>query len=253
MRVYENIPYKKDGHPCHFIDLYLPDGECSALVLYLHGGGFVEGTRKDMDESHPFIRDMIDAGYGVANAEYRLYPEAKYPEFIEDAAAAVAFVRKELSEYCTYKKLIVCGCSAGGYMTGMLCFDRRYLEAVGLEPSDIDAYVHDAGQPTVHFNVLKEHGMDPRRVIIDERAPLYYVGNEEYYPPMQIIVSDNDIENREEELDLLVGAMRHFECDMSKVTFTKTNGSHVWYVNSVNGNGKSDYAKLIIPFIKSII
>lgn len=253
MRVYEDIKYKKDGTPCHLIDLYLPDGECSALVLYLHGGGFVEGTRKDLHASHPFVKEMIEAGFGIANAEYRMYPEAKYPEFIEDAAAAVAFVKNGLSEYCSYKKLVVCGCSAGGYMTEMLAFNRRYLDAVGINPSDIDAYIHDAGQPTAHFNVLKEHGIDPRRVIVDERAPLYYVGEENVYPPMQIIVSSKDIENRLEELELLVGTMKHFECDMSKVCITKTEGHHVWYVNAVDEDGKSEYAKLIIPFIKSII
>ncbi len=251
MRVYEDIPYVKDGHPCHLIDLYLPDGDCSVLFLFFHGGGFVEGTRKNDVAMPEFTKDMTDMGIGVASAEYRLYPEARFPDFIEDAAEAVKFVTESISEYVSYDKLVVGGSSAGAYITQTLCFNDKYLKAVGVDPKRIDAYVHDAGQPTVHFNVLKERGVDPRRIIVDDDAPLYHVGKAESYPPMLFIISDNDIENRLEETELLLGAIRRFGYDMSKVRLSKTCGNHVWYTKSVD-NGKSVYANLIIPFIKDI-
>ena len=253
MRIFEDIKYSDKSCSHHYLDLYLPDGECSALLLYFHGGGLIEGSRKDIGASHPFVKDMTDAGFGVANAEYSLYPDARYPDFVEDAALAVAFVKKGLKEYGGYGKLVVCGCSAGAYMTQLLCFDKSYLGAVGLSNDDIDAYVHDAGQPTVHFNVLRERGYDHRRIMIDKYAPLYYVGLAKEYPPMQIIVSDQDLENRLEQTELLLGTLRHFNHDMSRVHFTKTHGTHVWYVDAVDNNGKSEYANLIIPFIKGII
>ena len=253
MRVYEDIKYspRMDSH--HYLDLYMPDGECTALFLFFHGGGFIEGSRKDVTAEHPFVRDMIEAGFGVASAEYRMYPDARYPDFIEDAAEAVAFVKGGLGEYGGYGKLIVGGCSAGAYMTEMLCFNKAFLEAVGVSNDGITAYVHDAGQPTVHFNVLRERGYDHRKIIVDKEAPLYYVGLEKSYPPMQIIVSDKDIENRLEQTELLMGTLRSFGYDMSKVQLNKTSGTHVWYVNATDENGKSEYANLIIPFIKSIV
>ncbi len=253
MRVYEDIKYKEAFDSYHFIDLYMPDGECKALFLFFHGGGFIEGSRKDLTASHPFVKDMTDAGFGVASAEYRMYPDAEYPEFIEDAAAAVAFVKNKLSEYGGCGKLVVGGCSAGAYMTQMLCFNKSFLEAVGVSNDDISAYVHDAGQATVHFNVLRERGYDHRRIIVDRQAPLYYVGLSKTYPPMQFIVSDNDIENRLEQIELMLGTLRHFGCDMSKVRLSKTSGTHVWYVNATDKDGKSEYANLIIPFINSVI
>lgn len=252
MRVFEDIKYSEKANPCHFLDLYLPDGECTALFLFFHGGGLVEGSRKDLTSSHPFVRDMTNSGFGVASAEYSLYPDARYPDYIEDAALAVAFVKHGLSEYCTYDKLIVGGCSAGSYITEMLCFDKSFLESVGVSADDISAYVHDAGQPTVHFNVLRERGFDHRRIIIDKAAPLYHVGVAKDHPPMQIIVSDNDMKNRLEQTELLLGTLRHFGYDMSKVHYTKTSGTHVWYVNATDENGNSEYANLIIPFIKDI-
>ena len=253
MRVFEDIRYAESGDPCHFMDVFLPDGECSALLVYFHGGGFVEGSRKDLHASHPFVRDMVEAGFGVATVEYRMYPNAKFPDFIEDGALAVRVAKEKLGEYGDCGKLIVGGTSAGGYLSQMLCFDKRYLEAVGVSNSDIDAYIHDAGQPTVHFNVLKERGIDYRRIVVDEAAPLYFVGMEEGYPPMQFIVSDNDIPNRLEQTELIIGSLRHFGYDMSKLRLDKTSGAHVWYVNATDNDGKSEFAKLVIPFIKTVI
>ncbi len=249
MRVYKDIPYADGGE--RLIDLCLPDGECSALLLYFHGGGFVEGSR-DLSVMPHFAADMTDAGFGVASVEYRMYPKAKYPDFIEDAALAVSFVKGRLDEYCSYGKLIVCGTSAGGYLTQMLCFDARWLGKYGLSPTDIDAFIHDAGQPTAHFNVLKERGIDPRRVIVDESAPLYHVGEAESYPPMQIIVSDNDMASRLEQTKLLISTIRHFGYDMKNVTLTMTEGRHVWYVTKTDENGHNEFANIIIPFIKNL-
>ena len=58
----------------------------------------------------------------------------------------------------------------------MLCFDDKYLSACGVPADIIKGYVHDAGQPSTHFNVQRERGLDPRRVIIDEATPIYHIG-----------------------------------------------------------------------------
>lgn len=252
MRTYKDIPYT-DSEDTRLIDLYLPDGECSAVFLYFHGGGLEWGSREEAANIPGFIDDMTSAGFGVASAEYRMYPEAKFPEFIEDAALAVKFMKTHIGEYCDCKKLIVGGSSAGGYISMMLCYDKKYLESVGISPNDIDGYVFDAGQPTVHFRVLKERGIDYRKIIVDDAAPLYHVGDAESYPPIQLIVSDNDIDNREEQTYLLIGTMKHFRYDISKVHLAKTHGKHVWYTKAPTENGSSVYGNIIIPFIKSIV
>ena len=250
MRVYKDIPYAGDGE--RLIDLYLPDGECSALLLFFHGGGLESGSR-DLGIMPSFAEDMTSAGFGVASAEYRMYPTAKYPDFIEDAALAVSFVKDGIGEYGSYGKLIVGGTSAGGYLSQMLCFDGRWLGKHGLSTTDIDGFIHDAGQPTAHFNVLKERGLDSRRVIVDESAPLYHVGEAECYPPMQVIVSDNDMTSRLEQTELLISTLGHFGYDMDKVTFTLTRGTHTWYITQADENGRNEFANIIIPFIKKII
>ena len=131
----------------------------------------------------------------------------------------------------------------------MLCFDRSYLESVGLAPDAVDGYFHDAGQPTAHFNVLKFSGRDPRRVIVDETAPLYHIGKEERYPRMRFIVSDNDMKNRYEQTMLTLSTMKHFgyeNCDCVVM-----HGTHCHYVGARDENGNSTLGKMIAEFIES--
>jgi len=251
MRTVKDIGYSYIRDEMHKIDLYLPSGECRALVLYLHGGGLIEGSR-DLTPMVHFAEDMTAAGIAVASAEYRMYPDAKYPDFIEDAAEATAYAKRELLSLAGCDKLFVCGTSAGAYLSMMLCFDEDWLAKHGLCPSDIDGFIHDAGQPTVHFSVLNEQSIDTRRIIIDKSAPLYHIKGGDY-PPMQLIVSDNDMENRLEQTELVIGTLRHFGYDMKKLTYSKTHGTHVWYVKAVDANGKNEFAKLIIPFINGTV
>lgn len=111
----------------------------------------------------------------------------------------------------------------------MICFDKKWLAPYKINPTDIAGYIHDAGQPTAHFNVLRERGIDSRRVIIDETSSIYYVGMEESYSPMMFVVSTNDMENRYEQNVLIYSTMKHFGYDMSKVYFKYLEGTHCNY------------------------
>ena len=251
MKVTKDIYYSKMRDEAHKIDLYLPDGECRALLVYFHGGGFVEGSRS-LECMPGFAEDMTASGIAVASAEYRMYPDAKYPEFVEDAAEAVAYAKRELLPIAKCDKLIVSGSSAGGYLTMMLCFGEEWLGKWGLTPCDVDAFIHDAGQPTTHFNVLKERGCDPADVVIDEAAPIYHV-KERKYPPMHFIIADNDIPGRLEQTEWLIEKLKKCGHPAEKLDYVITHGTHVWYVNHADVSGKNELAKRIIPFIEKHI
>ena len=192
MKKYLHIEYSDVCPKYNYLDLYLPDGDCKAVFVYMHGGGLIVPEPHNL-KCHPFIVDLCANGVGVATIEYRGFPRFKYPDFIEDGAAAVAWVKDHIKEYVDCDKIFVGGSSAGGYLSMMLCFDKNYLGIYGIEPTDLAGFIHDAGQPTAHFNVLKSRGIDSRRIIVDETAPLYHIGRDPEYPPMIFIVSDNDI------------------------------------------------------------
>lgn len=231
-----------------FLDLHLPETDEFDLFVYFHGGGLEKGRRGGVEV---FAKTLADRGIATATVEYRMYPNAKFPDFIVDCADSIRWLKDNISKYGKCKRLYVGGSSAGGYLSMMLCFDKRYLNAVGLEPTDIDAYIHDAGQPTSHFNVLKELGKDSKRVIVDETAPMYFVGMEERYSPMLFIVSDQDMFGRYEQTMLMVKTLEHFG-HADKVQTQVMNGTHCAYVRKADEDGEGILGKLILSYLEKL-
>lgn len=225
------------------LDLYVPDKSTSTF-LYFHGGGLESGDKSD---SAVFADYLTKRGITVASANYRMYPQAVYPEFIEDAAAAAAWVKDKADSFGYGKKLFVGGSSAGGYLSMMLCFAPEFLTQNGMKAGDVAGYVFDAGQPTVHFNVLRERGLDPRRIVVDKAAPLYHAGIARDYPPMLIIVSDDDIACRYQQTEVLKATLENFGFkDFETIV---SHGKHCDYVMKTDGEGQSVFARMIAPFI----
>ncbi len=146
------MPYKPDGATDYerercTLDLYLPvAGQGFATIVWFHGGGLQNGHKADAI-AVGLAKRFSAEGIAVASVDYRLSPQAKFPAYIEDAAAAVAFVRKEISSHGGSDKLVfVSGHSAGGYLTAMIGMDARYLKKHGLETDAIAGYVPVSGQ-----------------------------------------------------------------------------------------------------------
>ncbi|MBQ2676613.1 MAG: alpha/beta hydrolase [Clostridia bacterium] len=241
MKVIKDIPYSKLKHQQQVLDLYLPDTDEFSVFIYFHGGGLEIGTK---DWGKNLGEYLAQHNVAVISADYRMYPTAVYPDFIEDAAEVVAWAHKNLGDYGKCRKIFVGGSSAGAYLSMMLCFDKRYLAAYNIDPAELGGFVHDAGQPTAHFNVLREKGIDSRRVIVDETAPLYYIGSEQSYAPMLFLVADKDMENRYEQTMLVASTLKHFRVDESKYKVRVLEGTHCCY-------DKEKLEHIVYDFIKS--
>ena len=246
MKKLENIPYAHDSEK-QVLDIYLPDGETDSIFLYFHGGALEKGSKKSASFFAPYLCERKIA---VVSADYRLYPEASYPDFINDAAMALAFTKKYMDESLSCDRLYVGGSSAGGFLSMMLCFDKRYLTNVGLDNSAVAGYFHDAGQPTAHYKVLYHSGIDHRRIIVDETAPIYYVGLEEKYPPMRFIVSDNDMKGRYEQTMLMLSTLSHFGYE--GFDHVVMHGKHCEYCKKYNDDGESILGRLVYDFIEKV-
>jgi len=243
MKSIQNICYAPDTGLC--LDIHLPECDTFPVLVYLHGGGLESGHKAEFDD---FFACVTARGIAVVSADYRLYPAAKYPDFLCDAAQAVAWTLQHMPEYGRITATYVSGSSAGGYLTQMLCFDKRWLGAHGIVPTDITAFIHDAGQPTCHFNVLRERGIDSRRVMVDDSCALYHVGEDEHYPPMLIIVSDNDMENRYEQTMLLVSTLKHFG-HTENIRLQVMHGTHCSYIWETDAQGDNVLGKLCAQYI----
>ena len=127
------------------LDLYVPEGlDAPAPVLvFFYGGSWQSGSKDIYD---PFGRLFARAGVVTAVADYRLYPEARYPAFLEDGAEALAFLHRRVSDYGGDPgKLFVAGHSAGAYIAVMLAANDKYLKAAGGDTSWIRGAIGLAG------------------------------------------------------------------------------------------------------------
>ena len=81
------------------------------MFVFFHGGGLEKGSKSG---AYHFANYLTDRGIAVVSANYRMYPNAKYPDFIEDAAEAVYWVSENINSYGKCEKMFVGGSSAGG-------------------------------------------------------------------------------------------------------------------------------------------
>ncbi len=246
MRLLKDIYYSGERDDRKTLDVYIPDGECKAVFLYIHGGGIEAGAKWGFYANAEYLAKN---GYGSVSIDYPLYPNTKFPDFIYAAAEAVAWTKSNMKKFFGTERLYVGGDSAGGYISMMLCFDRRYLDSVGLSNSDISGYWHAAGQPTAHFNVLKYSGIDSRRVIVDETAPLYFVGMEEKYPYMRFTVSDNDMFGRYDQTMLMLKTLEHF--GYKNFDHKVVSGTHCEFFRKFFEDGTSEASHLLLDFLNT--
>lgn len=242
MRELLNIIYDENHADICTLDIFLPEDGYSShpVFIYFHGGGIESGSKEETSD----LVNITSKGIAFVSVGYRIYPQAKFPDFIEDAAKAIAFVKAYGETHKLFSEIYAGGQSAGAYLTMMVYFDHHYLNKYGLIPEDVKGWIFDAGQPTVHYNVLRERGFDSRLVRIDEAAPIYFLDHEmdsSNQSRLMFITADNDMPNRLEQTRLLLKTMEVFHYDMSKVEFKIMEGStHCSY----------SILKLVLDFIQ---
>jgi len=104
------------------------------VVVFLHGGGWSEGNRQEMNH---FIEGVAGLSYVGVTVAYRLVPAARFPAQLEDCKAAVRWLRANAAKYrINPKRIGVVGFSAGGHLASMLGVTGKNdgLEGAGGNP-----------------------------------------------------------------------------------------------------------------------
>ncbi len=174
------------------LDVYRPrqaDGS-TPVVVFIYGGGWDEGAKSQ----YAFIGDALASkGFVTFIPDYRLYPDVRWPAFLQDNANAVRWVKDHAAEFGgDPRKLFLVGHSAGAYNVVMLSLDKRWLGAVGMEPRrDLRGVIGLAGP----YDFLPL-GTDELKAIFgppDTRPatqPINYVDGEG--PPLFLATDDGD-------------------------------------------------------------
>ena len=202
---YENTPADMDTTLCFRcrLDLYLPpDTTGFATIIWFHGGGLTQGNKE-------IPSTLKNRGIAVVGAGYRLNPAVKAPLYIQDAAAAVAWVFRHIAEFGGDPELIfLSGHSAGGYLASMVGLDLMWLERFSVDGNRIAGLIPLSGHTITHFTARAERGIPGERAVVDSLAPLYHVRADA--PPMLLITGDRELEmlGRYEENAYLMRMMR---------------------------------------------
>ena len=139
--VQKNVPYVDGGGDDQKMDLYLPAQSGFPIILYIHGGSLVLGDRKDWPLD-AIGRNFARAGVGFAAMSYRLGTGHDWPAMVEDAAAAVAWLKTNIGPYGgDASNIFVFGHSSGAFIAANLCLDERYLHKFGLSLDDLSGCI----------------------------------------------------------------------------------------------------------------
>ncbi|GAA1121631.1 alpha/beta hydrolase [Citricoccus alkalitolerans] len=111
--------------------LYTPKDPRPALLVYMHGGGFVVGGLDSLEV--PLHALSHDAGVSVLSLDYALAPENMYPIALEQCQDALLWVEQNRKELGGTRHLAVGGDSAGGNIAAMLAHWARDNNAAQLD------------------------------------------------------------------------------------------------------------------------
>jgi len=220
------------------LDIYLPAGKAEnfPVLIYFHGGGLTGGRRGGPD--------LTEQGVCLVAPSYRLNPKAKCPDYLNDAADAVAWTFKNIEKYGgDPDRIFISGMSAGSYLAALIAMDKSWLETRGVDIDRIAGLLPISGHMITHFTVRKERGIPATCGLSDEFAPLFHVRKTPF--PIFIQCGDNDYPGRQEENKLFVAMMvKYAKQPLSEITYKEYPGTHGTF-----GKDKAkqdDFARFIV-------
>lgn len=126
------------------LDVYAPDDEGpKPVVVFIYGGSWASGSKDD----YAFVgAALASRGFVTVIPDYRLVPEVRFPSFIEDCAAAMAWVGNHVAEFGgDPARIVLAGHSAGAYNIMMLALDAHYLRDADFDASRVRGVIGIAG------------------------------------------------------------------------------------------------------------
>lgn len=174
-----DVAYGKDA--AQKMDIYLPAGRSQAttrVLLIIHGGGWYEGDKKDMNDfAAKFYSRM--SNYAVVNMNYRLvtFPPVRYmlPTQTDDIHSAMDYIDKNAAELGVKPEFVVLGLSAGGHLAMLYSYkydtERRVKATVNIVgPSNLNDsfYLNNMG-----YRLAMEYITNPNNLPTDMKAPVF--------------------------------------------------------------------------------
>jgi acetyl esterase/lipase len=234
------------------LDIYTPQNASMApVIVSIHGGGLRAGDKS----AQTFVgQRFAAAGHVTVVVNHRLSPGVTHPAHIEDIAAAVAWVKRNIAKYGgDPQKIFVIGHSAGAYLAALLALDARYLAAQGVTPADIRGVV-----PVSGFFYVDRPGVAPDRpkdtwgtdvTVWKAASPATYIGRD--VPPLLLLYADGDDEWRRKQQDEFASALRdRGNKDVEVRMIQGRTHDTVW---NEMAKGDEDTSRAILQFVNRLV
>ena len=195
-RLYDGVEYA----PGLKLDVYVPvpplqrlparPGRRLGVVVYVHGGGWIHGTRKHVYDIPDFITSL---GYIFVAMDYRLVPRTDIEGETRDVASAINWVAAHVGNYGgDPARIAIMGHSAGAHLVTMVAV-RHLVHVDGVISDDVQAYdmpAYDAMRGSLGYPYKQAFGNDP--VKWARWSPITYLRRSSDIPPHLMMFSGSD-------------------------------------------------------------
>lgn len=219
----EDIEFAKPDGVSLKLDVHVPEGEGPfPTVIIVHGGGWEAGDKTTYVP--PLFPPLTEAGFVWFTIDYRLAPEHQFPACMDDAFAAIRWVREHAAKYkVDVDRIALVGESAGGHIVSYVGATAEHNSLAAVVPMyglhDLLLWEEQRGEAGRHMKQLlgiEGLGDEDRRKLI-EASPIAYV--HENMPPYLMIHGTADTGAPLEQSEVMCAKMREMgnECEMFPV------------------------------------
>ncbi len=198
-------------------DLYLPKALAgpAPILLFFYGGAFRAGRKS---EYRVVGEAFASKGIIVAVADYQIYPEAHFPDFLEDGAKVLAAVHARAAEFGgDPHRIFLAGHSAGAYISVMLAANPAYLRAENADPSWIRGVIAIAGryhELPINDPIIRDTFRGPAR---PETRPATFITGKR--PPMLLVAGSSESPEVLESHSKLATHLKDHASEVDEITY----------------------------------
>lgn len=245
--IVRDLAYGAD--PRQRLDLYVPDvpPKKMPVMLFFYGGSWESGTK---NLYLALGQAFASKGIMVAVADYRVYPQVRYPAFLQDSAQAFAYVRTNAARYGgDPARLFLAGHSAGAYNAMMLAADKSYLQEAGADVGQVCGVIGIAGPynflPLTDKNLITIFGGARR----PETQPITYIDGKR--PPMLLAAGTDDTTVSPRNSSDMAEKLKSFGSPVRLITYPGVG--HIGIILSLapGFRGRTSLRDDIIQFVES--
>jgi arylformamidase len=257
-KISRDLAYTDPKHEKQTLDVYAPaEGKAHPVVVWIHGGGWQAGDKKDVDKKP---QAFVDKGFVFVSVNYRLLPDkVTIQQMAGDVARAIRWVHDHAKEYGGDPATIfVTGHSAGAQLAALVCTDESYLTGVKLSLSGVKGCIPvdgDTYDVPLQIKTVEQKRADIYRKKFGDEAsqkelsPVTHAVKDKHIPPFLILHVANHPETQLQS-ERLAKALT--DAGVSAKTYPAADKSHTT-INSELGLPDDKPTKAVFEFLDRVL